>query len=310
MAIRGHLALLGYNQEWMGPRDRTYFVSLYNRTPGGALFEYAWSKPELWTIDEPADELGQTYKIPPTFLDQADTILDYLEPLEVRRMTLSSSTVDVSGRSTEVLSAGDGEPVVFLHGGGIIEGFDCFEPLTERFRVLAPLRPGYGATELDPPLNGRDEEAGNVRDVLDALGIERTVLVGHSLGGWLAATVAARFPDRVSALVLGAPWGLDVPEHRGADMSSMSPPEIAATLTNDPSIWEGRFPSGPDPAFEAARVREGAGADAVHARTARRGTAGHPVADQRADAAAVGRGRQGQPRRSRPSGRRRSRKRR
>jgi pimeloyl-ACP methyl ester carboxylesterase len=47
-----------------------------------------------------------------------------------------------------------------------------------------------------------------------------------------------------------------VPEHRGADMSSMSPPEIAATLTNDPSIWEGRFPSGPDPAFEAARARE------------------------------------------------------
>lgn len=83
-AIREHLTMLGYNEEWMGPRDRTYFVSLYNRTPGGALFEYAWSKPELWTIDEPADELGQTYKIPPTFLDQADTILDYLEPLDVR----------------------------------------------------------------------------------------------------------------------------------------------------------------------------------------------------------------------------------
>jgi pimeloyl-ACP methyl ester carboxylesterase len=171
-------------------------------------------------------------------------------------MTLSSSTVDVNGRSTEVLSGGHGQTLVFLHGGGIIEGFDCLEPLTERFRVLAPLRPGYGATELDPALNGRDEEAGNVRGVLDALGIERTALVGHSLGGWLAATVAARFPDRVSALVLGAPWGLDVPEHRGADMSSMSPPEIAATLTNDPSIWEGRFPSGPDPAFEAARARE------------------------------------------------------
>ena len=171
-------------------------------------------------------------------------------------MTLTSSIVDVNGRPTEVLTGGHGQPLVVLHGGGIIEGFDCFDPLTARFGVRAPLRPGYGATEIDPPLNGRDEEAANVRDVLDALGIERTVLVGHSLGGWLAATVAARFPDRVSALVLGAPWGLDVPEHRGADMSSMSPPEIAATLTNDPSIWEGRFPSGPDPAFEAARARE------------------------------------------------------
>ena len=109
-------------------------------------------------------------------------------------MSLSSHMIDVSGRPTEYLSAGDGEPVVFLHGGGIVEGFDCFEPLAEDFRLIAPLRPGYGATELEPPLNGRDEEAENVCDVLDALGIKRTVLVGHSLGGWLAATVAAPLP--------------------------------------------------------------------------------------------------------------------
>jgi pimeloyl-ACP methyl ester carboxylesterase len=137
-------------------------------------------------------------------------------------MTLSSSLVDVKGRPTQILAAGDGEQLVFLHGGGIIEGFDCFEPLAERFRVIAPLAPGYGETELDPPVNGRDEAAGHVRDVLDALGIERTVLVGHSLGGWLAASVAARFPDRIGALVLGAPYGMDVPEHRGADMLSMT----------------------------------------------------------------------------------------
>ena len=43
----------------------------------------------------------------------------------------------------------------------------------------------------------------------------------------------------------------------GANLMAMSPAELAAALTNDPSIWEGRFPSGPDPAFEAARAREG-----------------------------------------------------
>ena len=83
MAVKQRLQSLGYDQEWLGPRDRSYFVSVYNRTPGGALFEYAWSKPRLWTIDEPAEELGQTFKVPPRFLDQADTILDYLEPIEV-----------------------------------------------------------------------------------------------------------------------------------------------------------------------------------------------------------------------------------
>jgi glyoxalase family protein len=84
MAVKRRLESLGYDQEWLGPRDRSYFVSVYNRTPSGALFEYAWSKPKLWTIDEPADELGQTFKVPPMFIDQADTIVDYLEPLEVR----------------------------------------------------------------------------------------------------------------------------------------------------------------------------------------------------------------------------------
>jgi pimeloyl-ACP methyl ester carboxylesterase len=172
-------------------------------------------------------------------------------------MVLTSRTVDVSGRSTEVLEAGEGAPLVFLHGGGIVEGFECFEPLAERFRFIAPLRPGYGATNLDPPVVGRDEQASNIREVFDALGITQATLVGHSLGGWLAATFAASFPERVDALVLGAPWGMVVPEHPGADMSSMSPPEILATLTEDPSIWEGRLPSGPDEAFTAARTTEG-----------------------------------------------------
>jgi len=171
-------------------------------------------------------------------------------------MTLASGLVEVKGRPTEILTDGAGTPLVFLHGGGIIEGFECLEPLADGFRVIAPLAPGYGSTELDPPVKGRDELAAHVRDVLDALGIERTVLVGHSLGGWLAATVAARFPDRVSALVLGAPYGMDVPEHRGANLLALSPAERVAALTNDPSIFDGRFPSGPDPAFEAARARE------------------------------------------------------
>jgi glyoxalase family protein len=83
MAMKGHLETLGYNDEWIGPKDRSYFVSVYNRTPGGALFEYAWSKPELWAIDEPADDLGHDLKIPPTFMDQADTYEERLEPIEV-----------------------------------------------------------------------------------------------------------------------------------------------------------------------------------------------------------------------------------
>ena len=82
-AVRTWLESLGYDQDWLGPRDRGYFVSVYNRTPSGALFELAWSKPQSWTVDEAADDLGHTFKIPPMFMSQADTIVDYLEPIKV-----------------------------------------------------------------------------------------------------------------------------------------------------------------------------------------------------------------------------------
>ncbi len=67
-------------------KDRGYFKSIYNRTPGGALFEYAWSKPEGWTIDEEFEHLGERMQIPPVFADKADYILSYLEPLETEKV--------------------------------------------------------------------------------------------------------------------------------------------------------------------------------------------------------------------------------
>jgi pimeloyl-ACP methyl ester carboxylesterase len=172
-------------------------------------------------------------------------------------MSLVRKEIEVNGRSTEVLTAGQGDPVVFLHGAGIVEGFECLEPLSEQFSLVCPLIPGYGATELDPPLEGRAAVVEHTRDVLDALGLDRVVLVGFSMGGWLAASFASTFPGRVSALVLGAPFGLDVPGHPMANIMAMDPEQTRRTLTTDPKVWEGRLPTGPDAEFEAARTREG-----------------------------------------------------
>jgi glyoxalase family protein len=81
LELKGWLEGLGYT-DCTEVKDRGYFMSVYNRTPGGALFEYAWSKPQGWSIDEDPEHLGETFQIPPPFMHQKDYILEYLEPID------------------------------------------------------------------------------------------------------------------------------------------------------------------------------------------------------------------------------------
>jgi glyoxalase family protein len=64
-------------------KDRTYFKSVYVRTPGGALFELAVTTPKGWATDESPNELGSAFQVPPQFEAQRDDILAQLEQIEV-----------------------------------------------------------------------------------------------------------------------------------------------------------------------------------------------------------------------------------
>jgi pimeloyl-ACP methyl ester carboxylesterase len=171
-------------------------------------------------------------------------------------MPLNSIVVDANGRPTEVLEAGNGDPLVFLHGGGIVEGVDFLDQLADRYRVLVPLVPGFGRTELEPAPTSLDDLTAHLADVFDALGLQQAVLVGHSLGGWRAVGFAAAHPERVSRLVLAAPFGMNVPGHPMTNMLEHTPEERHEILTYDSSVWEGRPTEVSDSNFAAARGRE------------------------------------------------------
>jgi glyoxalase family protein len=64
-------------------KDRTYFKSVYVRTPGGALFELAVTTPLGWATDESPNELGKAFQVPPQFEAQREDILAQLEQIEV-----------------------------------------------------------------------------------------------------------------------------------------------------------------------------------------------------------------------------------
>lgn len=79
MALRAHIEGLGFT-DISEQKDRMYFKSCYVRSPGGALFELAWTVPGGWARDEPADAIGSTLVFPPWFADRKDEMVAGLEP--------------------------------------------------------------------------------------------------------------------------------------------------------------------------------------------------------------------------------------
>ena len=123
----------------------------------------------------------------------------------------TSTFVQTPSGRIHLHEAGEGHPVVMLHGSGPgATGWSNFSPnmahLAEHFRVIAPDMPGWG--ESDPvSYEDRDHVTAAIQ-LLDALGIEKAAFVGNSMGGATSIKVAGRHPERVSHLVTmgsGAP---------------------------------------------------------------------------------------------------------
>ena len=99
---------------------------------------------------------------------------------------------------------GDGAPILALHGlASSAHWYDIVAPLLrDRYRIIAPDQRGHGKTTQASDGYGWRSVAADAVALLDAVGIERAAVLGHSWGGNVAVSVAARFPERVSALVM------------------------------------------------------------------------------------------------------------
>jgi pimeloyl-ACP methyl ester carboxylesterase len=129
----------------------------------------------------------------------------------------TSRTAKVGSLSLHYHEAGEGPPLVLLHGGGpgasARSNFKQNLPgLSRHFRVLLVDQPGYGGS--DPPDGEGDYwtfAAGAVRDLLDELGIGRAHLLGNSLGGGTTVRFALDHADRAERLILMGPAGVALP---------------------------------------------------------------------------------------------------
>jgi pimeloyl-ACP methyl ester carboxylesterase len=171
-------------------------------------------------------------------------------------MAYQEQRLDINGIDTAVFSAGEGDSVVFLHGAGTLTGFDALLPIAESSRLIVPHHPGFGASADDTSVDSIQDYVLHYLDLFDALGLGEVSLVGHSLGGQLAAMLAATQAARVRSVVLAAPAGLRIREHPTADIFSIPDEELPAHLAEDMSVFAGHVPMPPTPEFLAERYRE------------------------------------------------------
>jgi 2-hydroxy-6-oxo-6-(2'-aminophenyl)hexa-2,4-dienoate hydrolase len=148
-------------------------------------------------------------------------------------MDIQSNFIDAIGIRTHYLEAGDGPPLVLVHGGGAGADSwgnwkDCFAHFAPHFRVIAPDMIGFGKTDKPSPESYVYDQPGRNRhmaDFLDVMGLSQVAIVGNSMGGATSIGVALDRPELLSSLVLMGSAGLPIPPKPS--------PNLQATLHYD-----------------------------------------------------------------------------
>jgi len=154
---------------------------------------------------------------------------------------LARETMQLGEVEIELYQGGGGQPLLYLHGGsGLVPEAPFLASLCRRFRVIAPVHPGFGGSSLPIWIDSVDDFAHLYLELIGRLKLSSVMLVGHSIGGWTAAEIATKSTASIDRLVLVAPVGikvgpvdkLDIP-----DIYAMPQDQIDRLLYADPERW-------------------------------------------------------------------------
>jgi pimeloyl-ACP methyl ester carboxylesterase len=165
----------------------------------------------------------------------------------------------VEGVETVTYAIGQGDPLVYFHGGGTFHGFEWARALANDFRVYAPYHPNFGES-ADAAFDGMGDYVSHYELLFPALGLDTFHLAGASMGGHMAARYAAANPDDIDKLVLVSPAGVKSERASLPDFSKVVPQDLPKMFVADPAWIEPFWPANPSPEWAALRARESAAA--------------------------------------------------
>ncbi len=157
-------------------------------------------------------------------------------------MKFTDGFIEVDGCRTHLRRGGSGQPLLYLHGASGAPAIMPFmEQLAARFDVLVPEHPGYGLSDEPEWLENIHDAAYFYLDFLKQLNLHKAVVVGSSMGGWMALEMAVRDTSRIESLVLVGPAGIAAPGVQPADIFLMPPEEVIRSLFHDQKLAEQRL---------------------------------------------------------------------
>ena len=145
--------------------------------------------------------------------------------------------VEVAGAKTQVLKGGSGAPLLILHGARGNPGWAPYhEALSQRFTVYAPSHPGYDKSERPGWVSTTNDVAHFYLALMSTLGLDSASLMGFSMGGWIAAEIAAMCTHRVKGLVLTGAVGIKPRVGEIVEMLMVPPEETLKLSFYDPGL--------------------------------------------------------------------------
>lgn len=143
-------------------------------------------------------------------------------PTSVASPDVPVSSLSVEGVTLEVVARGQGRPLLFLHPEiGLDPDATVLDLFAARARVIAPSHPGFGRSDLPRAITTVDDLAYFYLDLLETIDLTDVILVGVSLGAWIAAEIAVKTTERISHLVLANPFGIKVSDRETRDIVDM-----------------------------------------------------------------------------------------